>query len=96
MLDAAHMLCGEGQQGHVARAFERDGQAALVLGAGAGFAARLNLGAVRQVAAQALGILIVDVAHVVHTELADLAARAIFTTGTGRRALGAAITIAIG
>ena len=56
----AQVLWRVGQQGHVAGALERDGQLALVLGARAGLAARLDLGALRQVAAEAVDLLVVD------------------------------------
>src|SRR5947209_6211296 len=49
-----------GQQGDVARPFKGCGQSALVAGARPGLAARLDLAAFRQVAAQPADILIVD------------------------------------
>jgi hypothetical protein len=60
----------------MAGVLQRDAQAALMLGAGAGLAARLDLGAVREVAAQATHVFVVDLADVFDTERADLAARA--------------------
>src|SRR5215207_2865202 len=69
----ADVLRGEGQQGQVAGALEGGAQGALVLGAGARLAARLDLAAVGDVAAQAGRFLVVDQGDLVHAELADLA-----------------------
>src|SRR5262245_11773018 len=80
MLDATHMLCRERQQGHDASALERDGEPTLVLGARSGLAPWLDLATVRQETPESLCIFIIDFAHVVNTELAHLAARAIFAT----------------
>lgn len=67
------MLCGIGQQGHKAGLLERTAQCALVLGAGACLAARLDLAAIGDVAFQeASGIFIIDLPHAVVAELADL------------------------
>ncbi len=65
------------QQRDVAGALERDGQLALVPGAGAGLAARLDLGALGQVAAQAVDLLVVDLDGLVGAEGADLAAASV-------------------
>lgn len=73
------MCGGIGQKRHVARILQRYRQSALMLGARARLAAWLDLGTLRNVAAQAANILIVDLAHVVDTERADLAARAEIT-----------------
>ena len=60
------------------RQFEgRDGQLALVPGARAGLAARLDLGALGQVAAEAVDLLVVDGDGLVRAERAHLAAAAV-------------------
>ena len=69
------MCGGIGQKRHMPRVLQRDGQPTLVLGAGAGLAARLDLGAVGQEAAQPHQVLVVDVVDLVDAELANLAAR---------------------
>src|ERR671928_800326 len=61
------------QQRQLARPFEGRGEPALMLGTGAGLAARLDLAALREEAAQARRILVVDALHVVNTEAADAA-----------------------
>src|ERR1700730_4412999 len=65
------------QQGDVAGAVQRRGQAALVAGAGAGHAARQDLAAVAEVAAQARHLLVVDDLRVLKAEAADLASAAV-------------------
>ena len=65
------------QQRDVAGALEGHGQRALVLGAGARLAARLDLGALREVAAEAVDLLVVDAVRLVGAEGADLAAAAV-------------------
>ena len=55
------------------RSLDRDGQRALVPGAGAELAARLDLASLGDVAAQARRILVVDLPDLVDTEPADLA-----------------------
>ena len=55
------------------RALDRDSQRALVPGAGAKLAARLDLASLGDVAAQARRVLVVDLPDVVDTEPADLA-----------------------
>ena len=65
------------EQGDVAGALERDRQLALVAGAGAGLASRLDLGPLRQVAAEAVDLLVVDLDGLVGAERADLAATSI-------------------
>ena len=77
----AHVLRSVRQQGHVARALERDGQRALVLGAGAGLAARLDLGPLADVAAEAIDLLVVDGLGLVGAEGTDLAAAAVVVRG---------------
>ena len=76
--DQGRRCCGAyGQQGDVAGALEGDRQLALVPGAGAGLAARLDLGALGQVAAEAVDLLVVDLDGLVGAERADLAAAAV-------------------
>lgn len=59
----------------MAGAFNGCRQGALVLGAGAEFAPGLHFGPLGQIAADPIGILIVDIVNIVGTEGADLAAR---------------------
>jgi len=76
-------LCsGIGQKRHLSRILQRYGQSALVLGASARLAARLDLGALRDVAAQAPNILIVNFTDVIDAEGADLSTRAEITAAT--------------
>src|SRR5437763_7868887 len=65
------------QQRELARPFEGRGEPALVLGTGAGLAARLDLAALGEEAAQARRILVVDALDVVNAEAADAATTAI-------------------
>lgn len=58
----------------MAGALDRDAEAALVAGAGAGLAAWLDLAALGQVAAQARHVLVVDLYYTVNAEGAHLAA----------------------
>lgn len=70
-------------------ALDGDAEAALVSGAGACLAARFDLAALGEVAAQARHVLVVDILHAVYAEGANLAARdvAVATaTGTPTRA----------
>src|SRR5688500_9845334 len=69
----AQVLGGVRQQGYVAGALEGDGQLALVPRAGAGLAARLDLGPLGQVAAEAIDLLVIDERGLVGAERADLA-----------------------
>ena len=62
-----------GQKSQVPGPLQGDGEAALVLGAGARLAARLDLPAVRQIATELRNVLVVDLADVVDAEGADLA-----------------------
>jgi hypothetical protein len=84
-------LCsGIGQKRHLSRILQRNGQSALMLGAGACLTARLDFGALRDVAAQAPNILIVNFSNVIYAEGADLPARAEIATSTAAtRASGA-------
>lgn len=75
-MQIAHVFGSIGKQGHETRLLERDAQAALVLGARPGLAARLDLAAIRYEAfQQAAGVLIIDVAHMIVAKLAHFAAR---------------------
>ena len=81
------MCGGIGQKRHMPRVLQRDGQPTLVLGAGAGLAARLDLGALRDITAQAANILIIYLAHAVDAKRANLPPRAkIASTATKARA----------
>jgi hypothetical protein len=72
------------------RALDRDSQRALVPGAGAKLAARLDLASLGDVAAQARRVLVVDLPDLVDTEPADLAPPAKATTATPARSTSAA------
>jgi hypothetical protein len=74
----------------VPRSLDRDGQRALVPGAGAELAARLDLASLGDVAAQARRVLVVDLPDLVDTEPADLAPPAKATTATPARSTSAA------
>jgi hypothetical protein len=76
-------LCsGIGQKRHLSRILQRHGQPTLVLGAGASLAARLDFSALRDVAAQAPNILVVNFSNVIDAEGADLPTRAEIATAT--------------
>src|SRR3712207_4318202 len=64
-----------GQEGHVSGALDGGAEAALVTGAGPGLAARFDLAALGEVAAQARHVLVIDLLHAVYAEGAYLAAR---------------------
>src|SRR4029077_6594137 len=70
----AEMLGRVRQQGDVAGSLERHGELALVTGAGAGLPPRLDLGSLRQVAPEAVDLLIVDLDGLVGAERTDLPA----------------------
>src|SRR5207244_2359930 len=70
--ERAHVLGGVREQRHVAGALERRGEHPLVLRAGAALAARVDLAAVADVAADAADFLEVDLLDLVHAERADL------------------------
>jgi hypothetical protein len=74
----------------VPRSLDGDGQRALVPGAGTELAARLDLASLGDVAAQARGVLVVDLADLVDTESADLAPPAKAATATPPRSPSAA------
>jgi len=64
----------------MASLFECDGQTALVLGAGAGFTTRLNFATIRDVALhEAACVLVINLTHMVVTELTNFAAPAALT-----------------
>ena len=65
------LICRVRQQGQLARAHDRDAQAALVLGAGSRNPPRQHLAALGDEAAQQLDVLVVDVVDLVRAELAD-------------------------
>src|SRR5688500_2009858 len=65
------------QQRDVTCALERGGQHPLVTSARAGLAARLDLGALAEIAAEAVHLLVVDALGLVDAEVADLAATSI-------------------
>ncbi len=67
------MIGGVWQQGEVASAFDGERQAALVPGAGAGLAARVDLPALRDEAPELARLLVVDVLDLVDAEGADFA-----------------------
>ncbi len=71
------------------RSLDRDGQRALVPGAGAELAARLDLASLGDVAAQARSVLVVDLPDLVDTESADLAPPAKAATATSSRSTSA-------
>ncbi|MCE3250948.1 MAG: hypothetical protein K0R41_4773 [Geminicoccaceae bacterium] len=72
------------------RALDRDSQRALVPGAGAKLAARLDLASLGDVAAQARRVLVVDLPDVVDTEPADLASPTKAATAAPARSTPAA------
>ncbi len=72
------------------RSLDRDCQRALVPGAGAELAARLDLASLGDVAAQARGVLVVDLPDLVDTESADLAPPAEAATAAPARSTSAA------
>jgi hypothetical protein len=74
----------------VPRSLDRDGQRALVPGAGAELAARLDLASLGDVAAQARRVLVVDLPDVVDTEPADLASPTKAATASPARSTSAA------
>ena len=67
------MRGGVGQERHKARILERDTQAALVLGAGAGLTSWLDFTTVGKIAAQSPHIFVINLFDMVYTEGADLA-----------------------
>src|SRR5687768_15701699 len=81
---------GERQERHVPRSFDRGGQRALVPGAGAELAARLDLASLGDVAAQARCVLVVDLTDLVDAESADLASPAKAAAATPARSTSAA------
>src|SRR5688500_8802279 len=80
------------QQGKMPSTFDGRGHQPLMLEAGAGLAARLDLAAIAHVHAQAADVLGVRALHVVRAEAANLAAAA--EAGTLLGALGAVAAVA--
>jgi hypothetical protein len=72
------------------RSLDRGGQRALVPGAGAELAARLDLASFGDVAAQARRVLVVDLPDLIDTEPADLTATAKAAAATPARSTSAA------
>src|SRR6476660_7643522 len=73
----AEMLRCVREQGDVSGALQRDCQLALVPGTGPGLSSRLDLGALRQVAAEAVDLLVIDLDGLVGAEGADLSATSV-------------------
>jgi hypothetical protein len=68
------VLCSIGEQSHKASLFNGSAQTALMLGAGPRFAAGLNFTAIRdKLSHEAVGIFVVNLAHMVVAELTDFA-----------------------
>jgi hypothetical protein len=63
-----------------------DRKRALMLGAGSGLTAWLNLASVGNVPAKSSNILVVDRADLIHAEIADLAARIVAATAAAKPA----------
>jgi hypothetical protein len=86
------VLCREGQERHVARALEGDGQHPLVSRTRAGLTTRLDLASVGDVATQARRLLVIDLLDLVDAESADTtpAEAATATTATAPGAFAAA------
>src|SRR5438876_586030 len=95
--ERADVLRGVREEGHVARALERRGEHPLVLRARAALAARVDLAAITDVAADPTDLLEVDLLDLVHAEGADLAARPPrpAVAGTVAAAVVTAVAIAI-
>jgi hypothetical protein len=74
----------------VPRSLDRDGQRALVPGAGAELAARLDLASLGDVAAQTRRVLVVDLPDLVDAEPADLASPAKAAAATPARSTSTA------
>jgi hypothetical protein len=81
---------GEGQERYVSRSLDRNRQRTLVSGAGAKLAPRLDLASLRDVAAQARGIFVIDLPDLVDAESADLAPSAEAAATTPPRSAPAA------
>src|SRR6478735_1609152 len=84
------MWADVGQEGHVASALEGNTERALVAGAGAGLAARLDLRPFRKVLPKSSDVLIVDRLDLIYTECAHLSARHVAVT-RARPAAGATL-----
>src|SRR5579863_3750577 len=91
-LHAPDMFRGIGQQRHVSRLFEGDGQAALVFCARSRFATGFNLATIRNVAFhETAGVFIINLTNVIVTKLAHFAARWSLAARTGAVAPWSAI-----
>src|SRR3954471_12760658 len=77
------VLGRERQQGHVTGALQGDGEHALVPGARAGLATRLDLAAVGNVATQLARVLVIDLVDLVDAERTDAPATETAATATG-------------
>src|SRR5258708_39676764 len=77
------MFCGVRQESHMAGLLQRHTQPTLVFGTGASLTTWLNLPPVRNVALKkAAGIFVINLTHMVMTELTNFAASAALTTWT--------------
>jgi len=78
------MRGGVRQQRHMAGVFQCDAQAALMLGAGARLAARLDLPTLRKIPFEPPNILIVNLTNVINTKSTDFAPRAEVTSSAAK------------
>jgi hypothetical protein len=84
LLHAPDVFRSVGQQRHVSRLFERNGQPALVFRARSRFAAGFNLATIRNVAFhEAAGVFVIDFTSMIVTKLANFAARWALAAPTG-------------
>jgi len=75
------VFCGVGEQGHETCFLDSSAQAALVFSARARLTAGFDLAAIRDVALhEAVGILVIDFAHMIMAKLTDFATRYALTT----------------
>jgi hypothetical protein len=79
------MLCRIGQQSDVPGALDGLGQHALMLGAGAGLAARQDASALRQVLPEQVHILIVDAIYAIDAELAETPSKSATTSSAAAK-----------
>jgi len=81
LLHSTDVFCGVGEQGHETCFLDSGAQATLMLGARPCLAAGLNLAAIRDIALhEAIGILVINFAHVIMAKLTDFATRYALTT----------------
>ncbi len=66
----------------MAGTLDGDGECPLMLGAGPALASGLDLPSVGDISAQSADVLVVDNFYLVHTKVADLAARIVASTAT--------------